>query len=117
MADGPAERRSFSRCELDARRGRWLSQHHRARWRRAWVAHRAGIHRPRVERSEARRPGLCLRAGDETPAAANVRTNVGDSLSRVAALLGEAQGAEELIDARVPGCNGLRRANELQVVR
>jgi amidase len=67
-----AERRSLSRRELGAGRRRRVPEHHRARRRRPRIARRSGIHRARLERTEAHQPRLRIRAGHEAPAPAQV---------------------------------------------
>ncbi len=72
LADRSPERRSLPRRELHAGgRGR-LSEHHRARWRRARVTGGSGVHGPQVERAQAHCARLRFRAGDQAPSAAEV---------------------------------------------
>ncbi len=72
LADRSPEWRSLPRRELLAGgRGR-LSQHHRARRCRARAAGGPGVHGPQVERAQAHRACLCVRASHQAPAAAQV---------------------------------------------
>ena len=71
VADRSRQRRSLPRRELDARRGRRLSEHHRA-GRSVRAAGRHLVLRPRLERADADRARLRLRAGHEASAAARV---------------------------------------------
>ena len=79
---GPRQRRPLPRRELDARRGRRLSEHHRARRRGARSAGRLVVHRPTLERSQADRAGVRIRAGHQAPAATTLRGDCADAVTK-----------------------------------
>ena len=72
MDDGPRQRRPLHRRELDARRRRRLPLDHRASRPGIRIAGGDILHRHGVVGAEADRAGVCVRAGLEAAAGADV---------------------------------------------